>query len=107
MNETQFKAFEKQLANVGTCDSFKKDKLKDWLKENCLGKTECSLANYFDTYIANQDCKKKNYNLVIQSKCGNLADVIEKRNWSGMFCTCLGVLGNLLFIVGISFESNR
>lgn len=47
------------------------------------------------------------YDLVVQLKCGNPADIIAKRNKTGVLCTCLGVLGNLLFMIGISYYLNR
>ena len=105
LNSTYLETFKEDLSEAETCSSFQKDKFLTKLKENCIGKTSCSQASFTDTFIPNGKCQE--FNLVIQAKCGNKAEVIEKRNWSGLICTILGVLGNLLFIVGITFEVDR
>jgi len=44
---------------------------------------------------------------VVQLKCGNDFKVIASRNKTGVFCATLGVLGNILFIIGINYQLSR
>lgn len=44
---------------------------------------------------------------MIQYKCGNKAETIENRNTTAIICSSLGVLGNLIFIVSISYKLSR
>ena len=55
------------------------------------------------------DCYKDigKLDLTVQVKCGNPPDVIAARNKSGVICSSLGLLCNLLFIIGISYNLNR
>ena len=43
----------------------------------------------------------------MQVKCGNLASTIASRNKTGLVCATLGVLGNILFIIGITYQLSR
>lgn len=114
MKDDQFKTLAGAIDDHNDCnvDSFfKRQGFTKALNDECIGKHGCNFNgklhdNYF---IEESPCwgKRKEYDLVVQLKCGNPPEVIAKRNKTGVFCTCLGVLGNLLFIIGISYHLNR
>lgn len=82
----------------------------DALNQNCKGKNGCNFNNKVHDYFTDSDdcwSKKIEQDLVVQLKCGNLPEVIAKRNTTGVISSSLGVLGNLLFIIGISYRLSR
>ena len=110
-----------QLANLTTdidsntkCDGedfFKKADLTRDLKKECLGNHNCTFNGKVHDYVKKEakDCwdDASALDLVVQVKCGNKADIIQKRNKTGVICSCLGVLANLMFIIGVNYHLSR
>lgn len=93
-------------------DSFysKKD-LKKKIEDKCLNNGNCSFTQEVTKFLkqADTECfaKQERLDLMVQFKCGNTKETLESRNKTAMVCSCLGVLGNLVFIVMMSYSITK
>lgn len=110
MDKSEENEFQKEINANTKCNTESFFKLKQFqqnIEEDCLGKHKCNYNKKMHSYMnESHDCFQHIYHMemIIQFKCGNKVNIIEQRNRSGIICSCLGVVGNLFYIIGITYR---
>ena len=85
------------------CDKFKKIKWKN-LEKDCIKKKKCIIKNLQNDVFPNENknCKYENLSASVNVLCGTDLHILEQRNKLGLTISCLGVFGNLVFLIIIT-----